>query len=194
MEPPPIPTPPCIARRVGMWTVLLALLIGSGAAAAQGGPRAAEYQVKAAYLFKFIGYVEWPPAAFERADSPLVIGISGAEALADELAGVLAQRSVNGRPLVARKLRDREPLTGLHVLFVGADSAHAAELIALAKGRALLTITESETNFALGSAINFAIVDDKVRFDVALRPAELGNLKISARLLAVARRVIGAPS
>jgi hypothetical protein len=57
-----------------------------------------------------------------------------------------------------------------------------------------LTVTESEDTFALGSVINFVIVDDKVRFDVALREAELANLKVSARLLAVARKVLGGPS
>ncbi|MEJ0047519.1 MAG: YfiR family protein [Rhodospirillales bacterium] len=64
----------------------------------------------------------------------------------------------------------------------------------LAKGQPILSVSESEEAFNLGSAINFIIVDDNVRFDVAVRQAELRNLKISSRLLAVARKVISSPS
>ena len=83
----------------------------------------------------------------------------------------------------------------MHVLFIGRSDAHrSADVLAAAKGKAVLTVTESEDAFALGSVINFVILDDKVRFDVALRPAEMENLKISARLLSVARKVIPSPS
>jgi hypothetical protein len=58
----------------------------------------------------------------------------------------------------------------------------------------VLTVTESADTFALGSIINFVIVEDKVRFDVALHEAELCNLRVSARLLSVARKVLGGPS
>jgi hypothetical protein len=150
----------------------------------------AEYQVKAAFLYKFVGYVEWPPQAFARADSPLVIGVVGADALAEVLEQMVANRTINGRPLVIRRLRHGEPVNGLHVLFVsGADARRAGDMLASARGQAILTVTESEQAPASGSVINFVIVDDKVRFDIALGAAELGSLKISARLLGVARKV-----
>lgn len=155
----------------------------------------AEYQVKAAFLYKFGNYVEWPERTFERPDSPLAIGIVGADALADELAQIVAGRTVNGRPVTVRKLRRGESMNGLHILFIGRmDEGRLGEVLAASKGHAVLTVTESGKALALGSMINFVVVDDKVRFDIALSPAEEGNLKISARLLAVARKVVSGAS
>jgi hypothetical protein len=172
---------------------LLALLAAGGLheGAAQTDIEAAEYRVKAAFLYKFGGYVEWPERAFARPDSPIAIGVIGADALAGELAQIVAGRTINGRPVTVRKLRRGEAVAGLHVLFVGrSDSSRLADILAAAKGQPLLTVTETEEAFESGSMINFVVVEDKVRFDVAPPPAEPGNLKISARLLAVARKVV----
>jgi hypothetical protein len=151
----------------------------------------AEIEIKATFLYKFGGFVDWPPDAFAAADSALTIGVLGADALASELERIVAGRSVQGRPLSVRRLKRNDPLAGLHVLFVGqGEGARLQEILQQALGRPLLVVTESEREQPSGSMINFVTVDDKVRFDIALAPAERGNLKISARLLAVARKVI----
>ncbi len=172
----------------------LSIAIAAGAAgpcAAQSDTQAAEYRVKAAFLYKFGGYVEWPERAFTRPDSPIAIGVIGADTLAGELAQIVAGRTINGRPVTVRKLRRGDAVAGLHVLFVGrSDSSRLADILAAAKGQPLLTVTETEEAFESGSMINFVVVEDKVRFDVAPPPAEPGNLRISARLLAVARKVV----
>ncbi len=180
---------------------LRACALSLGVAAAVAGPRPAqadaqadEYRVKAAFLYKFGSYIEWPSGSFARADSPVAIGVMGADALADELVQIVAGRNVNGRPVRVRKLRPGDPIAGLHVLFVGRDSGRLAEILAAAKGRALLTVTESEEALELGSMINFVVVEDKVRFDIAPPPSESSNLKISARLLGVARKVVSKSS
>jgi hypothetical protein len=172
----------------------LLLLGGTGFnCLAQTPASAAEYQVKAAFLFKFLGFVEWPAQAHERTDSPLLIGVMGADALSEALGAVVANRAMNGRAVHVRRLRPGDSLAGVHLLFLGRDeNVRASDLIGAAKGRPLLMVTESDTAFAGGSAINFVLEDNKVRFDVALRPVEQANLKISSRLLAVARRVVAA--
>lgn len=158
---------------------------------ARADTQADEYRVKAAFLYKFGGYVEWPGSSFARADSPLAIGVVGADALADELARIVSDRSVNGRSVQVRKLRPGNSIAGLHVLFIGrADSGRLADVLVAARGRAVLTVTESDDGLELGSTINFVLVDDKVRFDVAPPPPESGGMKISSRLLAVARKVV----
>ena len=177
--------------------VLLALAVASGfppTCLAQSDEQIAEYKVKAAFLYKFASYIEWPAQVFERAESPIVIGVAGADPLSEELAQVVSGRSIGGRPVEVRKLRRGAPLNGLHILFVGRADHGSPDVLASAKGRPVLTVTESEDAFALGSMINFVIVDDRVRFDVALREAELANLKVSARLLRVARKVLAGPS
>jgi hypothetical protein len=170
---------------------LLALLGLPIAAAAQADNRAAEVQIKAAFLYKFGDFVQWPPAAFARPDAPFAIGVLGADDIAAALEQLVAGRTVQGHPIAVRRLKRGEALAGLHVLFIGqGESARLAETLAAAKGQAVLTVTESENALASGSMINFVAEDQRVRFDVALPSAERGQLKISSRLLAVARRVI----
>ena len=169
---------------------LAAALLASAAALAQAD-RATEIQIKAAFVYKFGGFVEWPAAAFARPDTAFTIGVLAADGVATELEHITAGRTVHGRPVAVRKLRRGEPLAGLHVLFVGQPEApRLAEIVAGAKGPTPLIVTESENALTQGSMINFVSSDDKVRFDVALPPAERGQLRISARLLAVARKVI----
>jgi hypothetical protein len=170
-----------------MW---LMLLVAPLCAAAQS-ERSAEIQIKAAFLYKFGDFVQWPPASFARPDTPFAIGVMSADEVASALEQLVANRTVHGRPVEVRRLRRGESPAGLHVLFIGqSESARLADILATARGHAVLTVTESENAISLGSMINFVAEDRKVRFDVALPPAERGQLKISARLLAVARKVV----
>ncbi|TAK40473.1 MAG: YfiR family protein [Betaproteobacteria bacterium] len=174
-----------------MKRLLLAAALLTAASVLAQADGAAETQIKAAFLYKFGGFVEWPMRAFQRPDSPFMIGVLGADAVAADLELVVAGRTVQGRPIAVRKLKRGEPFASLHVLFVGhAESARMAEILVAAKGQPLLIVTESEDALSHGSMINFVAVGDKVRFDVALPQAERGQLRISARLLAVARKVI----
>jgi len=153
--------------------------------------RAAEVPIKAAFLYKFGEFVQWPPAVFARPDAPFVIGVMSAEDVAGALEQVVVDRKVQGRPVVVRRLRRGDTFTGLHVLFIGqADGSRLAETLAAARGQPLLTVTESDGAISQGSVINFVAEDQKVRFDIAPPSAERGQLKISSRLLGVARRVI----
>jgi hypothetical protein len=185
------------ARRAACAGLLAALLAGGNwvACRAQPATPVPDYKVEAAFLYKFASYVEWPPPVFDRPQSPFVIGVAGADLLGEELARIVDGRSIGGHAVEVRKLRRGDPVSGLHILFVGhADGGKPSDFLASAKGRPVLTVTDSEDAFALGAVINFVIVGDKVRFDVALREAEAANLKVSARLLSVARKVVGGPS
>jgi hypothetical protein len=170
---------------------LMMLLAGaSSPCAAQSDPQATEYQVKAAYLYKFIGYVEWPSRTQAASDAPLAIGVIGADGLADELQQVVAGRNIHGRAISVRKLGQGDPVAGLQMLFIGRAASDIAGLLAAARESGVLTVTESDDAFALGSVINFVVVQDKIRFDIALQSAEQAHLRISSRLLAVARKVV----
>ena len=166
----------------------------SAPALAQPGPAALERSVKAAFLYKFLAYTEYPASAFADPASPIVIGVLGSEEMSAELARIVQGRSVNNRPLQVRALRDADSLTGVHMLFVaGADSSRTARVLHGLAGGALL-VSECENGLQLGSVINFKIVDERVRFDVSLEAADKNNVKLSSRLLTVANHVIkGAP-
>ena len=166
--------------------LLLGLAAGSGAQA-QG---AAEATVKAAFLYKFAGYVEWPPNASPPPDAPIVIGVMGADEVAAELEKLLPGRQVNNHRVVLRRLRAGEPLRGVHLLFVGRGEPNVRAVLAAAQQQGVLTVSDGERGLEAGSAVNFVSVDDRVGFEVSLEAAERSGLRISSRMLAVARRVV----
>jgi hypothetical protein len=204
------PQPPPSARRrrlalgcLAGWSLASAAAMFAGAATAPVPARAQaesgqalERRVKAAFLYKFLGYADFPATAFADAASPVTIGVVGSEEMAAELARVVAGRQVRGRPIVVRTLREGEPAP-VHLLFVaGSDSAHTARILraalatSAATSSALLPVTECELGLQYGSVINFRIIEERVRFDVSLDSAERNNVKLSSRLLTVANRVV----
>jgi hypothetical protein len=168
--------------------LFFAALLAAGQVPAQG---ASEVQVKAAYLYQFGGFVEWPPKAFAGPDGVFRIGVLGSDEMAAELERIVATRQIQGRQVAVRRLRAGEPLQGLQVLFVGAgETARLPEILSPANAAPLLVVTESDGALANGGVINFVVADNRVRFDVALPQAERRRLRISSRLLGVARRVV----
>ena len=149
-----------------------------------------ERSVKAAFLYKFLGYVDYPEAASPALGEPLVIGVLGADDVADELRRIAVGRSMNGRAVAVRKLRQGDAVGRVHMLFIGADDAAATEnLLAAVRQTPVLTVTETARSLRTDSVINFRVVDERVRFEVSLEAAEKNNLRLSSRLLAVAYKV-----
>jgi hypothetical protein len=180
------------ARRWPGWLFALALLCAMPwcGALAQGAAASApslERSVKAAYLYKFLGYVEF--GAPGEPGSPLVVGVLGADDVAAELTRITAGKTVNGRPVSVRALREGDALAGMQMVFVGADSAVSPKVLRLAAQNGVLGVSEDENGLQQGAVINFRIVEDRVRFEVSLPAAERSNLKLSSRLLSVAWHV-----
>lgn len=179
-------------------TLSLALAIAPPpvrAALPAGGAVLPERSIKAAFLYKFLGYAEFPASAFADASAPLVIGVAGADELAADLARIVAGRAVQGRAVVVRPLREQDPLAGLHLLFLGGDDPARLRTALRALGASpTLVVTESQQGLQQGSVINFRIVEERVRFDVSLEAADRSSVKLSSRLLTVANHVHkGAP-
>jgi hypothetical protein len=183
-----------VARRGVLRCLLLVMVLCAGGQpvlARDDDAEAAEQRIKAAFLYKFGSYVDWPDNTFEAPDSPFVIGVMGAGDVARDLGEMVIGRTVAGREIEVRRVDPGDALVGIQILFIGhAVSEQIDAILANAAGLPLLTVTEEENVPAPGSIINFVVVGNKVRFDVALTAARLGRLKISARLLAVARNVI----
>lgn len=178
---------PCRARR----SLLLAALAVGGGVRAADEERDAEYQVKAAFVCKFGSYVDWPAHALGAPGEPFRIGVLGSGAVAEAFRRTATAASVAGRPVEVRRLAPGDALPGVHVVFLSrAMASHADAVIAAVQGRPVLTVTELDAG-SPAAMINFVVVDDKVRFDIWLPPAAQSGLKISVRLLGVARRVEG---
>ena len=166
--------------------VLLVAPVLAALPAARATPQATEAGVKAAYLVKFLSYVEWPAGSLASPQTPQVIGVLGADAVLAELQQVLASRPAGARPLRARRLVPGAPLDGVHVLHVGHGKLPPPQ----PAGRPLLVVSDVPEGLPEGSALNFITMGRRVRFEAAPQVAERAGLKLSARLLAVAERVV----
>jgi hypothetical protein len=183
-------TPPrrfALLRRLRIACLLLAAC-AAGAPALGEEAIPLEKRIKAAYLAKLPGYVTWPESAFAKPDAPLVFGVLGDEQVAAELAQAVAGHDLDGHPLAVRRLREGESLANLQVLFV-AGRARLGEVARATEKQPLLLVTESEGALERGSVVNFTLVSEHVKFDIALDSAEKRGLKLSSRLLGVARSV-----
>jgi hypothetical protein len=166
---------------------LCAALLVAFSCALQAQPR--EHEVKAAFVFKFPSFVEWPREA--PGTGPLVIGVAGADAVAAELEQVATGRTIQGRAVAVRRLRDGEQTGGLHVLFLGqGQAARLVDLVRQAPAQPLLIVCEWQGALQQGAVVNFVRSEGRVRFEVALDAAERRGLRISARMLAVAQNVL----
>lgn len=189
----PVPAP--ATWHVLRWVMLVTLLLAGIAwqPSWANEAQAAEYRIKAAFLCKFGNYVEWPSTASP--ETPFGIGVLASSAVVEELSAIARGQTVNGRPIVVRKLERGESMEGLDMLFVArTHTARLGETLAALKDRPVLTVTESDPGVSVGSMVNFVVVDDKVKFDISLPAVERSKLRISARLLGVARTVAGGPS
>lgn len=166
-------------------------LVAVPALAQDAGLTASADSVKAAYLFKLPSYVDWPAQRFERPDSELIVGVLGADDVAEALATLTGDRTVNGRRIVVRRLRLDDELAGLHVLFFGEPARERADRIARdAAAQNILTVTDFQAG-ALDSVIEFVTANGKVRFEVSLDTADSNGLRLHAGLLNVAAQVHG---
>jgi hypothetical protein len=150
-----------------------------------------ERQIKAAMLYKFLGYVEWPAEAFATPASPYVIAVAGASDVAAELRHLTQDRTINERPIVVQKVTSKSDLSRIHLLFIGDeynDTLHN-RLIRRAREHSMVTVTEIDRGLNIGSVINFRIIDDRIGFDISLANANAHKVKLSARLLGVASYV-----
>jgi len=182
----------------GRWgKVVAACLAGALAvvcsAQDRDAPPVSASSVKAAFLYKFAGYVEWPGTPIP-ADAPITIGVAGADPFAAELTEITRGRTVAGRPISVRRVSVEDSFDGLQILFIG-DQSRAAErgLLQHARSLPILTVTESAGALADGSIINFTQDKDRVRFEISLYAAELSMLRLNSRLLAVADSVQRGP-
>lgn len=168
-----------------------ALWLALGAAQAQTSalhpPGPSADSVKAAFILKFLNYVEWPATAFASDDAPCVLAVQGDEDVLAELQRQSAGRNFNRHPLMVRALDADEVPPGVQLLYIG-ERARIAPL-AHALHAPVLVVTDADGALELGSMINFRLVDDRVRFEVALDPVRGAGLQLNSRLLSVALAV-----
>lgn len=179
------------------WRVLplgIALLAAGAAIADTETPIVSESQIKAAFLYNFTRFVEWPDEAFSTKSEPLVIGVLGQDGLTAHLHAIVSGRKVNGREILVRNVETAADIQGTQVLFVGVtQDSRFVELNGSIAHAPVLTVGESAEFAAAGGAIYFVQRGGKLRFEINIASAERARVKVSAELQKLATAVTRTP-
>ena len=175
------------AARAAVIALLALLAVARPTGADDGTPRSPEYLIKAAYLYNFAMFVDWPSEAFATPDSSIVIGIIGADPFGWALDRTVEDKRINGRRIVVQRLQWSQDPSHCHIVFVS-DPARLSEVADRLAGAATLVVADTDTA-ARRSAINFIVRDNKVGFEINLNQARSARLTISSKLLNLARVV-----
>jgi len=144
--------------------------------------------VEAVYLYRFGGYIEWPPRALP--GPRFTIAVLGDDEVAEALSRVLKDHTIGNLPAIVRRARGLHDLADAQMVYVGeAYRGDLHEVISSLGHRPVLLVTDEADALEAGSMVNFVIADGRVRFEVSLTSATRAGLKISSQLLAVAVRV-----
>jgi hypothetical protein len=178
-------------RRVTVCALVLMLFFAS-LGNLPANSTAEEYAVKAAFLFHFAQFVEWPEETFGDANSPVTYCTIGEDPFHGALDAALNGKTIGARSFRVQHFKQPQEIQGCHVLFIGAGEKRLRPaILASARGNSVLTVGESEHFIQEGGMIGFLLEENKIRFEVNLEAAQKEKLRISSRLLALAKTVIG---
>lgn len=150
-----------------------------------------ESRMKAAFLYNFTKFVEWPAERWGPPETPFVIGVLAGDDLAVHLERIARGQRVNGRYIAIQRLRGAEEIGSVHLLFVG--RAAEAQLGPVCGRPGVLAVGESAAFLAQGGTIAFAEAENQLRFAINMEAAARAGLKISAQLQKLALAVHKAP-
>ncbi len=170
-------------------SVAIILAIGAFWPAYGQAPSLSEYSVKAAFLYNFAKFVEWPECPTCDPPNTFVIGILGEDPFGREIA-VIEGKDLKGLPLSIKRLEEITDLKDCKVLFISASmESRLPQLLSRLTGQAILTVADAEGFAQAGVMINLYKVKNKIRFQINPRAAEAAGLKISSHLLRLAEIV-----
>ncbi|HEY2844072.1 MAG TPA: YfiR family protein [Bryobacteraceae bacterium] len=165
----------------------LPLLLAAASLAHAEGPVVDEYQIKAAFLFNFAKFVEWPAAAFKSVDEPFAICVLGHNPFGSALSDVVQGKTVANRPFIVREVSTIQQAGSCHILFVSSsEQRRVRSLMEELRGSTTLTVGETDDFGANGGVITFKLKDSRVRITINPGCAQRAQLRISSKLLSLA--------
>lgn len=176
-------------RRGSTWRLMLAAALC--VAQARGDAKPSEYQVKAAFIYKFATYVRWPPATSAAPNTPFVIAVMGKDPFGVTLDAVVHGRSVQGRPVLIRRLGEPKEAPHCDLLFVSsAARADLQEILEALQGSPVLTVSDMDQFAELGGMINLVTNEEnEIRFDINKEAIDAARLRAPSQILRLARIV-----
>ena len=162
----------------------------SGSSVVAQPDRLTESEIKAGFLYNFTKFVEWPPQTFAHPNAPFVLGVIGSNPFGDLLTDAAAGKTVDGRAVLIKQFSHEEDFSACQILFVSSsEKKRTAQILERLKGATVLSVGEGDAFTQAGGMIAFIIEGDKVRLAINLEAALAARLKISAKVIAVARLV-----
>lgn len=166
------------------WFSALALFCSAAPAAPEQTGTAAEYQLKAVFLFNFAQFVEWPAKAFRDPKSPLVIGVLGDDPFGSYLDDLVSGEKVGERTLIVRRYRHAEDPGECHIVFICRSEVRDLDkIVARLKDRNVLTVGDVDTFNRQGGMVRFAMEGGKIRLRINVEAAKSCGLTISSKIL-----------
>lgn len=170
----------------------IAMLAGTATLRMVASP-ASEYEVKAAYLYNFGRFVEWPPSAASGQGNGFTICVLGRDPFGAALDTTLAREKIDGKSVVARRVSKVGEAATCRILFVSSsEDKQLKEINAAASKMGVLTVSDLPEFLEQGGMVQFVVVDGRVRFEVNLTATQQAGLNLSSELLKVAAAVRGA--
>jgi hypothetical protein len=149
-----------------------------------------EYQIKAAFIFNFAQFTEWPANAFAATNAPIVIGVLGTNPFAGFLENTVQNESVRGHPLVVHHYKTVEEIQTCHILYIGqSEGRRLQHIIAKLKGKPVLTVSDIPEVANEGVAIGFVTERNHVKLQINLEALKTASLTVSSKLLRLAQIV-----
>jgi hypothetical protein len=153
-----------------------------------------EYRTKATFLATFPSFIDWPEDAFPAGTSPFLVCVVGDFQFGTSLAEFTRSSFPHGRRVEVRWVHKDSELRECHILFVSRSEAKRyAKVLQLVQGADVLTVGETSDFLSAGGALSFAFQNESLQFEVNLPAARDAHLRVSSKLLALARRVVGRP-
>ena len=150
-------------------------------------PKPNEYQVEAAYLYNFGRFVKWPTKIPADKDGSFAVCVLGQDPFGPALDSTLANESLNGKPVVLRRISKPQDATDCRILFISSKEAnHLREILATLDQQGVLTVSDMPDFSRRGGMIQFVLDGERVRFEINLASAENAKLVVSSELLKVA--------
>jgi len=152
-----------------------------------GSSQPSEYQIKAAFLYNFANFVEWPDGAFSDEISPIVLVVLGKDPFGIILKSAEG-KTIKGRKLIIKRFEALPDLEFCHILFISSSEKYNMEnILSKLNHFGVLTVGDTDSFTQMGGVINFIKVDNKVRFEINLNAAKAASLEISSKLLSLAK-------
>ena len=150
-----------------------------------------EYEVKAAFIYNFAKFIDWPDSSFESATSPFYVGVLGKNRFNGYLEKILSGKKLKGRKIQIRYFKNFKEVKYSHILFISSsEKKRLRHVFKALEKKGILTIGDTEGFISTGGAIGFVMKDNKVRFEINLNSARKARLTISSKLLRLAKKVI----